>query len=134
MGVGAVMGSSAEGEQGLVDEELNSNSNAEFDESDGLMGTSRLPEGVELLSSAQVAFSAVDVDLGDRVEQVGLVADVVQELKGFFLALEQNAGDKWDFFLMLEKVKESYGRIGGHPSIGSINAFILRTAPFHLSD
>lgn len=135
-GLVSVEGSSGVSEQRLADEVLNS-SNAEFDASEGLMGASRLPDGVQLLSSSQVSFSALDVmrvDPDDRYEQVGLVADVVQELKGFFLALEQNAGDKRDFFVMMEKVKESYGRIGGHPSIGSINAFIRKYAPFHLSD
>lgn len=132
-GNGAVKGISAEREQGLVDEELNSNSNAEFDESKGLMGAPRLPEGVELLSSAQVAFSAVDGDLGDRVEQVGLVADVLQELKLIFSQLERTAGDKRDFFRLLAKVKEEYGPLSGHPSLWAINQFIAEHAGFHLT-
>lgn len=96
-----------------------------------LMGTSRLPDGVEVKSSAQVSFSASDGD--GRYDQVGLVADVVQELKVVFAELEQKAGDKKDFFRHLALVKEDYGPLGGHPSVGALTAFIVERAPFHLT-
>jgi hypothetical protein len=96
-----------------------------------LMGTSRLPDGVEVKSSAQVSFSASDGD--GRYDQIGLVADVVQELKVVFSELEQKAGDKRDFFRLLDRVKEDYGPLGGHPSVGALTAFIVERAPFHLT-
>ncbi len=96
-----------------------------------LMGGSKLPEGVEVLSSSQVSFSGGDS--GERYEQVGLVADVVQELKIIFSELEKTAGDKRDFFRLLAKVKEEYGPIAGHPSLGALNAFIIERAGFHLT-
>lgn len=96
-----------------------------------LMGTSRLPEGVEVKSSSQVAFSAPDENW--RYDQVGLVADVVQELKLVFSELERRAGDKLEFFRLLEKVKEEYGPLGGHPSAGALTGFIAERAPFHLT-
>lgn len=96
-----------------------------------LMGESRLPEGVEVMSSSQVAFSGRDDD--SRYEQVGLVADVVQELKIIFSELENKAGNKGDFFRMLERLKEDYGQLGGHPNIGAINEFIRNADPFHLT-
>lgn len=99
--------------------------------SGSMMGASKLPDGVEVLSASQVAFSGANSS--NRYEQVGLVADVAQELKLIFSELEKNAGDKRDFFRLLEKVKGDYGKIAGHPSIGSINAFIQESAPFHLS-
>lgn len=96
-----------------------------------LMGTSRLPDGVEVKSSSQVSFSASDVV--DRYEQVGLVADVVQELKLIFSELEKKAGNKRDFFRLLAGVKEEYGPLGGHPSIGALSTFVVERAPFHLT-
>jgi hypothetical protein len=96
-----------------------------------LMGSSRLPDGVEVKTSAQVSFSASDGD--GRYDQVGLVADVVQELKIVFSELEKKAGDKRDFFRLLERVKDDYGPIGGHPSVGALSAFIVERAPFHLT-
>lgn len=98
---------------------------------DGLMGRSRLPEGVEVLSAGQVAFTA---STDGRYDQVGLVADLVQELKEIFVELEKSAGSKADFFRMVKVIGEEYGRIAGHPSIGSINAFIRESAPFFISE
>lgn len=95
-----------------------------------LMGQPKLPQGVEVISSNQVSFSATEQG---RYEQVGLVADVVQELKEIFSTLEKRAGSKADFFKMIGQVKEDYGSISGHPSIGYINDFIRQTAPFHIS-
>jgi hypothetical protein len=96
-----------------------------------LMGSSRLPDGVEVKSSSEVSFSASDED--GRYDQVGLVADVVQELKLVFAELEKRAGDKRDFFRLFEKVKEDYGPLGGHPSVGALTGFIVERASFHLT-
>jgi hypothetical protein len=96
-----------------------------------LMGTSRLPKGVEVKSSAQVSFAASDGD--GKYDQVGLIADVVQELKELFSELEKRAGDKKDFFRMLLKLKEEYGPLGGHPSLGALTGFIVERASFHLT-
>lgn len=106
-------------------------SNAEEVAEGSLMGGSKLPEGVEVLSSSQVSFSGGDS--GERYEQVGLVADVVQELKIIFSQLEKTAGDKRDFFRLLARVKEEYGPLSGHPSLSPINQFIVERAGFHLT-
>ena len=98
-----------------------------------LMGQSRLPEGVEVKGSAEVRFAASASVEDLRYDQVGLVADVVQELKELFVSLEQKAGDKRDFFVMLARVKEDYGPLGGHPSVGALTGFIVERAPFHLT-
>lgn len=98
---------------------------------EALMGTSRLPAGVEVKSSAQVSFSASDED--GRYDQVGLIADVVQELKGVFAELEKRAGDKKDFLRLLAVVKEDYGPLASHPSVGALSAFVVERAPFHLT-
>lgn len=97
-----------------------------------LMGSPRLPDGVEVKNSAQVSFSAPDVE--GKYGQVGLVADVVQELKEIFSQLEQNAGDKKDFFRLLGKLKEEYGPLGGHPSVGALTGFVLENVSFHLGE
>jgi len=96
-----------------------------------LMGTSKLPDGVEVKSSAQVSFAALEGD--GTYDNVGLVADVVQELKVVFSELDKKAGDKRDFFRLLDRVKEDYRPLSGHPSVGALTAFIAERAPFHLS-
>jgi hypothetical protein len=96
-----------------------------------LMGSSRLPEGVEVRSSSQVSFSASDTE--DRYDQVGLIADVLHELKSVFAELENRAGDKRDFFRLLGKLKEEYGPLSGHPSVAALTGFIVERASFHLT-
>ncbi|MDQ8051919.1 MAG: hypothetical protein REI78_02785 [Pedobacter sp.] len=97
-----------------------------------LIGSSRLPDGVEVRSSSQVSFSASEEDA--RYDQVGLVADVVQELKLVFSELESSGGSKADFFRKVEVLKDDFGGIGGHPSLGAINGFIRERALFPISD
>lgn len=108
-----------------------------FDSNDGqveetLMGASAMPEGMKVVGMGQLSF-AVGAGPEDRYDQVGMVADVIQELKGIFANLASQGGSKDDFFGMLEKVKEDYGKIGAHPSVGAINEFIVSHVPFHLS-
>lgn len=108
-----------------------------FDSNDGLveatlMGASAMPEGMKVMGMGQLSFST-DAGGENRYDQVGMVADVIQELKGIFARLESQGGSKDDFFGMLEKVKEDYGKIGAHPSVGAINGFIAAHAPFDLS-
>lgn len=110
---------------GLRDDEIEREVDA------ALMGSSRLPDGVEVKSSGQVSFSALEGN--GKYDQVGLVADVVQELKLVFSELEKSAGDKRDFFRLLERVKEEYGPLGGHPSVGALTTFIVESASFHLT-
>jgi hypothetical protein len=100
------------------------------DAEESLMGKSILPEGMAVVGMGQLAFAGGS---DGRYDQVGMVADVIQELKGIFADLEKQGGSKMDFFRRLENVKENYGRIGAHPSIGAINGFISMHAPFHLS-
>lgn len=97
---------------------------------DSLMGRSAMPDGMAVVGMGQLSFSG---NSDGRYEQVGMVADVIQELKLIFGRLESDAGSKVDFLRMLEKVKGDYGKIGAHPNVGPINQFIVSHVPFHLS-
>jgi hypothetical protein len=99
---------------------------------DSLMGASAMPEGMKVLGLGQISFATV-AGAEDRYDQVGMVADVIQELKRIFAKLESQGGSRDDFFGMLEKVKEDYGQIGAHPSVSAINGFIAAHVPFDLS-
>lgn len=96
-----------------------------------LMGGSRLPPGVGMLSSSELTFSPRED--GERYEQIGLVADVLEELKILFAELAESGGGKPEFFAKLERVSQRYGPLAGHPSIGRINGFIRDAALFPIS-
>ncbi|MBB2146809.1 hypothetical protein GM921_15000 [Pedobacter sp. LMG 31464] len=101
-----------------------------LDVQDSLLGKSAIPDGMSVIGMGQLSFSGSS---DGRYGQVGLVADVIQELKLIFGKLESEAGSKLDFFRFLEKVKEDYGKIGAHPNVSAINEFIVSHVPFHLS-
>lgn len=103
----------------------------ELEVDQALMGGSRLPDGVQVKSSSEVNFSASGSD--GKYEQVGLIADVLQELKLVFFELEKKSWEKMDFFRLLERVKEQYGPLAGHPSVAALSDFIVERAPFHLT-
>ena len=99
-----------------------------------IMGKSKMPEGLEVVSMCALSFSVGDQsaynDEDLKSEQVGLVPDVIQELKEIFGILEKEDGTKQDFFSLAAMISEKYGRIGSNPNIGRINEFIRDHAPF----
>lgn len=99
-------------------------------EDEELMGRSKMPEGMEVVETAGISFASNSTD---KVQQIGLVADVLQELKEVFAVIARQDGNKSDFFGLMEMVRQAFPAIGSHPNIGQINAFITAHAPFHLS-
>lgn len=99
-----------------------------------IMGKSKMPEGLEVVSMSALNFS-VSGDLAYSVDdakydQLGLVPDVLEEIKEIFAILAKEDGTKQDFFSLASTISEKYGRIGSNPNIGQINAFIRDHAPF----
>lgn len=97
-----------------------------------LMGASKLPDGMSLTTSDAFGFSG-DGPLDRKMEQIGLVPDVLEELKAVFAKLSQSDGNKRDFMDMMTGVREKFPKIASSPNIGRINSFISDHAPFHLS-
>ncbi|RZJ91166.1 MAG: hypothetical protein EOO20_05910 [Chryseobacterium sp.] len=99
-----------------------------------IMGDSKMPEGLEVVSTAALNFSvdadSSGIDENHKSDQLGLVPDVIQELKEIFGILEKEDGSKQDFFSLAAMISEKYGRIGSNPNIGRINEFIRDHAPF----
>lgn len=97
---------------------------------DELMGKSKLPQGMSSVGMASFGFVQTDVE---REEQIGLVPDVLQEIKEIFGIIEKEDGSKKDFLSLMEMVREKFPQIGSNPNISRINQFISEHAPFHLS-
>ncbi|MDQ0966856.1 hypothetical protein QFZ20_002259 [Flavobacterium sp. W4I14] len=101
---------------------------------DQIMGKSKMPEGLEVVGMDALNFSVAgdSADSPDdaKSDQLGLVPDVLQEIKEIFAVLAKEDGTKQDFFSLAAMISEKYGRIGSNPNIGQINAFIRDHAPF----
>jgi len=104
----------------------------QIEEEPDLMGASKLPEGMSVTTSDAFGFSG-GVPEDSKMEQVGLVPDVIQELKAVFAKLSESDGNKRDFMEMMEELREKFPKLASSPSIGRINGFIADHAPFHLS-
>lgn len=100
------------------------------EEHDALLGASKPAEGTSTVSMGQISFGQ---DENAKSEQLGLIPDVLQELKEIFSVLEKEDGNNQDFFNMMEMVRAKYGQIGSNPRIVQINQFITDHAPFLLS-
>jgi hypothetical protein len=99
----------------------------ELDSTDDLMGKSALDDGVALVSAEDFSFV-------DQTEQLGLVADVQEEVKSICSILEKEDGGKEYFLSLFSLVKSKYPAIASSPSLSAINAFIREHVPFFLSE
>ncbi len=95
-----------------------------------LMGKPKLPEGMSSIGMGSFGFVQTE---DERETKVGLVPDVLQEIKEIFGIIEKEDGSKKDFFDLMEMVRQKFPKIGSNPNIVRINQFITEHAPFHLS-
>lgn len=98
-----------------------------------LMGPSKLPDGMEKVSMSAIAFGADHSTDRLHDDQLGLIPDVIWELRQIFELLAKQDGNKSDFFRMVEILGDKYGRIGSNPNISQVNLFIREHAPFSLN-
>lgn len=107
----------------------------ELNQSDGLMGPPILEPGVQVVEAADFSFAdkSDTAGIADKSQQLGLVPDVLQEIKSICAILKQKDGNKEDFFAMFDMVKVKYPQIIGYPATSELNQFIREHVPFHLS-
>lgn len=98
---------------------------------EGLIGGTKLPEGMDMVGTEDIGFAP---RADGKEQQIGLVPDVLQEIREVFSFLASRDGSKKDFYGLMETVRDKYPKIGSNPNIGRINDFIIANAPFHLSE
>lgn len=96
---------------------------------DNLIGKSKLPDGVSIIGMDEIQFADED----SKMQLLGLVSDVIEEIKTIFNILVKEDGTKQDFFKLIEAVKEGYSGILTSQHIPQINEFIIANASFHLT-
>ncbi len=104
----------------------------ELNDEDNLLGKSKQPEGVSNLAMSEFGF-APRIEDKSKEDQIGIVPDILEELKRIFNILAKEDGNKSDFFSLLELVKAKYPTVGSSPGVVHINKYIQDHAPFHLT-
>lgn len=103
-----------------------------------LMAKVKLPEGMELLAAENLRFAGtldgIEGAAANQSDQLGLIPDVLEEIKEVFGILAKEDGTKQDFLRLMKLVREKYPRISSHPGLAGLNAFIRDHASFHLSN
>ena len=126
------------------DEELEEGTFAE----ESLMGRSALPEGMSRISMSDFSFTPVTKEqkqpawdaeevketTEERDAQLGLVPDVLEELKSIFHILEKDKGGKAEFISLFGLVGAKYTKIKGTANEQAINAYIRENVLFPISD
>ena len=111
-------------------EELSSDAAGGATESDDLMGKPKVTQGVENVQISTIGFATEE---DRRYDQIGLIPDLLEELKLLFSILDQNGGGKQEFFLGIEEINRKYPSVGSHPGISGVNNYIVQHALFALS-
>jgi hypothetical protein len=103
-----------------------------------LMGKPVMPEGMSRLSMAQFGFAPnvkeITIEDDDKGTRLGLVPDVLEELKSIFHILEKENGNKEDFISLFGLVSTKYPKIRNTPNQQAINDYIRENLPFKISD
>lgn len=97
---------------------------------DDLIGKPQEPEGLKSVSMDEFTFTEKE---STKESQLGLIPDVLEELKRIFSILEKEDGNKADFFSLVELVKSKYPALSSHPDTTFINEFIAENASFHIN-
>ena len=101
---------------------------------ESLMGQPRLPEGVSRVGMGDFGFAPKKVKTEQREMALGIVPDVLEELKRIFHILETEQGSKADFISLFTLVSSKYPAIRGTANQQALNDHIRENVLFPISD
>lgn len=108
------------------------------DEEENLLGMVKDPDGVSSSGMDMVRFAPRVAKVEDSEEyrdtQLGILPDVLEELKSIFRILENEQGTKEDFISLFILVSSKYPQIQGSNHQQTLNEFIRENALFPISD
>lgn len=103
-------------------------------EDDDLIGKQALPDGISEVEMHMLGFAPkVHVEDEYRDMQLGIIPDVLEELKTIFHILEKEDGKASDFISLFGLVKAKYPQIRNTPNEEAINEYIRENLPFEIS-
>lgn len=101
-----------------------------------LMGKQAAQEGVSSASMEDLRFIPTREEIADNDKdaQLGLVSDVLEELKSIFHILEKENGGTEEFISLFALVKAKYPKIRESRNLEAITAYIREHLPFELNE
>lgn len=102
---------------------------------DALIGKTALPDGVTEVGMDLYSFAPkedADPD-ADKVARLGLVPDVLEEIKTVITIIGTEGGTKEDFFSLFKLVSAKYPMMRDSPHRNYVNDYIRENVPFTLS-
>lgn len=103
-------------------------------EEETLMGRPRQAEGLSSVSMDAFRFAPKNVNNEQNQERrMGIVPDVLEDLKSIFQILEKEEGTKQDFISLFTLVSSKYPQIKGTSSQQALNDHIRENLPFEIS-
>ena len=108
------------------------------DDNENLIGKQALPEGAREVEMHMIGFAPnvkkEEIHEVDRDTQLGLIPDVLEELKRIFHILEIENGNKEDFISLFKLISTKYPKIRNTPNQQALNDYIKENLPFGISD
>lgn len=107
----------------------------DYPEDDELIGKQALPDGVSEVEMHMIGFVPKVANDSDeyRDMELGIVPDVLEELKTIFHILEKENGKVDDFISLFSLIKAKYPQIKNTPNEAAINDYIRENLPFEIS-
>lgn len=119
------------------EEELEEDDTSE-EENDDLIGTQAVPEGVSEVEMHMLGFAPKvkkeEIPEDDRDTQLGLIPDVLEELKGIFRIVEKENDNKEYFISLFALITAKYPEIKGTTNQPALNDYIRENLSFSISD
>ncbi|WP_130857932.1 hypothetical protein [Olivibacter jilunii] len=100
-------------------------------EEDTLMGTPRLPEGLNLMEMDKLSFAPKKAQQKEKM--LGALPDLLEEMKQLFQIVKDEEGTKADFLVLLDGFKPRLSEIRTEGNEQAIREFLLEHIPFELS-
>ncbi len=102
------------------------------DGEDDLVGDATEPEGVSTHSWNSFGFTAKPAAI-HKDELLGLIPDVLEEIKTALHTVETTGGGKEDFISLFKMVSAKYVRLKDSPHLEAISEWLLENAPFEIT-
>jgi hypothetical protein len=88
------------------------------------------PIGHSALEEGSVILAAEDLDFAEPLDLLGVVPDLLEEIKSLAMAAESKA----DFLSLFKLIAAKYPQVAGSPQQSAIYGFIREQATFQLTD